>query len=75
MDEIRDKFYDLDEFIEELNSLSNQYKNKVNVDYIEQIDAIWSDACDELEELRQQVERIEKAENAELINEYYREAI
>lgn len=75
MDELREKFYDLENFIEELQDLTISYKNKIDSNYIEQIDETWNQATDELEELRQRVEEIERAENKELENEYYREAI
>ena len=75
MDELREKFYELENFIEELQDLTISYTNKIDSNYIEQIDETWNQATDELEELRQRVEEIERAENKELENEYYREAI
>lgn len=75
MDELRDKFYDLEEFIEELQEFTNNYKNKVDNNYIEQIEATWCEASDELEELRPRIEDMEQAENMELVNQFYKEAI
>lgn len=75
MDELREEFYDLEDFISELEYLSNHYKNKIDKDYIEQIDETWYQAKKELEELQPIVERIENGENQEQLKEYYREAI
>jgi exonuclease VII small subunit len=75
MDDFREQFYDLEDFISELELLSNHYKNKIDKNYIEQIDETWNQATDELKELRPIVERIENGENQEQLNEYYREAI
>lgn len=75
MDELRDKFYDLEDFIIELQDLCNTYKNKVDSNYIEQIEATWCEASDELEDLRPIIEKIENEENTELVNQYWREAM
>ena len=72
MDEIRDKYYDLVEFILELEQLTRAYKDKVDINYLEQIDAIWSEAIDEKNDLQEQVEAIEEAENKCLEYEYER---
>lgn len=75
MDELEKQFYDLEDFISELESLSNHFKNKLDKDYIEQIDETWYQAKKELEELQPIVERIENGENQEQLKEYYGEAI
>ena len=75
MDELREEFYNLEDFISELEDISNHYKNKIDKDYIDQIDETWYQAKKELEELQPIIERIENGEKQEQLNEYYREAI
>lgn len=75
MEELREKFYNLEEFISELEYISNQYKNKIDQYYIEQIDETCYQAKKDLEELEPIVERIENGEKQELLKEYYREAM
>lgn len=75
MDKIREEYYDLEDFIEELQGLARDYKGKVDNDYLEQIDALWCEALNHKDELEPIVQRIENEEDRELENEFYREAI
>ncbi len=72
MDEIRDKYYDLEDFINELEEIARHYKNKVDNNYIEQIEATYCEAIDEKEELKEIVKKIENEENKYLEFEYER---
>lgn len=69
-DDIQKQYYDLEEFIENLQDLSKEFKGKIENSYIEQIDEIWCEAQNEKESLEPLVEQIEKEDNEELIYEY-----
>lgn len=69
-DDIQKQYYDLEEFIENLQDLSKEFKGKIEKSYIEQIDEIWCEAQNEKESLEPLVEQIEKEDNEELIYEY-----
>lgn len=72
MDEIKDKYYDLEDFINDLEELTRHYKNKIDNNYIEQIEATYCEAIDEKEELEEIVKQIEEKENKCLEFEYER---
>lgn len=69
-DDIQKQYYDLEEFIENLQDLSNEFKGKIENSYIEQIDEIWCEAQNEKENLEPLVQQIENEDNEELIYEY-----
>ena len=69
-DDIQKQYYDLEEFIENLQDLSKEFKGKIENSYIEQIDEIWCEAQNEKESLEPLVEQIENEDNVELIYEY-----
>jgi flagellar biosynthesis chaperone FliJ len=69
-DDIQKQYYDLEEFIENLQDLSKEFKGKIENSYIEQIDEIWCEAQNEKESLEPLVEQIENEDNEELIYEY-----
>lgn len=69
-DDIQKQYYDLEEFIENLQDLSKEFRGKIENSYIEQIDEIWCEAQNEKESLEPLVEQIEKEDNEELIYEY-----
>lgn len=69
-DDIQKQYYDLEEFIENLQDLSKEFKGKIENSYIEQIDEIWCEAQNEKESLEPLVEQIEKEDNKELVYEY-----
>lgn len=69
-DEIQKQYYDLEEFIENLQDLSNEFKGKIENSYIEQIDEIWCEAQNEKESLEPLVEQIENEDSQELVYEY-----
>lgn len=69
-DDIQKQYYDLEEFIENLQDLSKEFKGKIENSYIEQIDEIWCEAQNEKESLEPLVEQIENEDNEGLIYEY-----
>lgn len=69
-DDIQEQYYDLEEFIENLQDLSKEFKGKIENSYIEQIDEIWCEAQNEKESLEPLVQQIENEDNEELIYEY-----
>lgn len=69
-DDIQKQYYDLEEFIENLQDLSKEFKGKIENSYIEQIDEIWCEAQNEKESLEPLVQQIENEDNEELIYEY-----
>lgn len=70
MDELRDRYDELENIVETLEDLSNDIK--YNKDIMEQIDAIRFDTEREMEELGRRLEKLEDAENRELEFEYVR---
>lgn len=71
-DEIKDKYYDLQEFIEDLEDLMEEYKDRVEEKYIEQIQDIWSNMVDDKNDLERIVNEIEEEEQKECEIEYLR---
>ena len=71
-DRIKDKYYDLQECIEDLEDLMEEYKNRIEDKYIEQIQDIWSSMLDEKNDLEKIVNEIEEAEQKEAEIEYLR---
>ena len=71
-DEIKDKYYDLQEFIEDIEDLMEEYKDRIEDKYIEQIQDIWSSMLDEKNDLEIIVNEIEEAEQKESEIEYLR---
>lgn len=71
-DEIKDKYYDLQEFIEDLEDLMEEYKDRVEEKYIEQIQDIWSNMVDDKNDLERIVNEIEEEEQKEAEIEYLR---
>ena len=65
-DEIRELYYDLEEFVREVQDISKHFKGKVIDDYIDRLDTIWCDADNERESLEKAVEEIEQAERNEM---------
>lgn len=70
MDDLRDRYDELENIVETLEDLSNDIK--YNKDIMEQIDAIRFDTEKEMEELGHRLEKLEDAENRELEFEYVR---
>ena len=71
-DEIKDKYYDLQEFVEDIEDLIEEYKDRIEEKYIEQIQDIWSSMLDEKNDLEKIVNEIEEAEQKEAEIEYLR---
>ena len=71
-DRIKDTYYDLQECIEELEDLMDEYKDRIEEKYIEQIQDIWSSMLDEKNDLEIIVNEIEKQEQKETEIEYLR---
>lgn len=71
-DRIKDTYYDLQECIEELEDLMEEYKNRIEDKYIEQIQDIWSSMLDEKNDLEIIVNEIEEQEQKESEIEYLR---
>lgn len=70
MDDLRDRYDELENIIETLEDLSNDIK--YNKDIMEQLDEIRFDTEKEMEELGHRLEKLEDAENKELEFEYVR---
>lgn len=70
MDDLRDRYDELENIVETLEDLSNDIK--YNKDIMEQIDAIRFDTEKEMEELGHILEKLEDAENKEIEFEYAR---
>lgn len=70
MDDLMDRYDELENIVETLEDLSNDIK--YNKDIMEQIDAIRFDTEKEMEELGRRLEKLEDAENRELEFEYVR---
>lgn len=71
-DEIKDKYYDLQEFIEDIEDLMEEYKDRIEEKYIEQIQDIWSNMVDDKNDLERIVNEIEEEEQKEAEIEYLR---
>ena len=71
-DEIKEKYYDLQEFIEDIEDLMEEYKDRIEDKYIEQIQDIWSSMIDEKNDLERIVNEIEEEEQKESEIEYLR---
>lgn len=71
-DEIKDKYYDLQEFVEDLEDLIQEYKDKIERNYIEEIEDIWSRVIDDRNDLQKIVDEIEEEEQKEDTLVYYR---
>lgn len=74
-DEIVETYYDLEEFIEELQSISRRFEKKIASSYIEQVDNIWCEAENERQMLEERVSEIENAEMREQNLEFERSRI
>ena len=61
-DEIREQYYDLEDFVRELQSISNQFEGKVFNCYIDRLNEIWCDADNERERLEETVREIEQGD-------------
>lgn len=70
MDDLRDRYDELENIVETLEDLSNDIK--YNKDIMEQLDEIRFDTEKEMEELGHILEKLEDAENKELEFEYVR---
>ena len=70
MDDLRDRYDELENIVETLEDLSNDIK--YNKDIMEQLDEIRFDTEKEMEELGRRLEKLEDAENRELEFEYVR---
>ena len=71
-DRIKDTYYDLQEFIEDIEDLMEEYKDRIEEKYIEQIQDIWSSMLDEKNDLEIIVNEIEEQEQKESEIEYLR---
>lgn len=71
-DEIKDKYYDLQEFVEDLEDLIQEYKDKIERNYIEEIEDIWSRVIDDRNDFQKIVDEIEEEEQKEDTLVYYR---
>lgn len=70
MDDLRDRYDELENIVETLEELSNDIE--YNKDIMEQLDVIRFDTEKEMEELGHRLEKLEDAENRELEFEYAR---
>ena len=72
IDELRDRYDELDNIISSIRILTKEIKDK---DYIEKLEIIEFEAQDELDEITPKIEQLEEEEEKELENEYNRERI
>ena len=72
IDELRDRYDELDNIISSIQILTKEIKDK---DYIERLKIIEFEAQDELDEITPRIEQLEEEEDKELENEYNRERI
>ena len=70
MDDLRDRYDELENIVETLEELSNDIKYNKNI--MEQLDEIRFDTEKEMEELGHRLEKLEDAENKEIEFEYAR---
>ena len=73
MDDLRDRYDELENIVETLEDLSNDIK--YNKDIMEQLDEIRFDTEKEMEELGRRLEKLEDAENRELEFEYVQPSV
>ena len=72
IDELRDRYDELDNIISSIQILTKEIKDK---DYIEKLEIIEFEAQDELDEITPRIEQLEEEEEKELEDEYNRERI
>lgn len=70
MDDLRDRYDELENIVETLEELSNDIKYNKNI--MEQLDEIRFDTEKKMEELGHRLEKLEDAENKEIEFEYAR---
>jgi hypothetical protein len=73
IDEVRDRYDELNTIIRELQYLSNDIKHYKDI--AEQLVSIWSDASKEKDNVEKELDELEAAEEEELKNGYRRSVI
>jgi hypothetical protein len=73
IDEVRDRYDELEMIVETLTDLSDDIK--IYKDIMEQLDEIKFNAMNEMENVGKELEKLEEAENRELEYEYERSRI
>lgn len=72
LEELRNKYDELDNIISSLNSLMDDLTDK---NYIEQLELIKYEAQNELDEIEPQIQKLEEEEEREINREYERSVI
>ena len=72
LEELRNKYDELDNLISSLNSLMDDLTDK---NYIEQLELIKFEAQNELDEIEPQIQKLEEEEEREMNREYERSVI
>lgn len=72
LEELRNKYDELDNIISSLNSLMDDLTDK---NYIEQLELIKFEAQNELDEIEPQIQKLEEEEEREMNREYERSVI
>ena len=72
LEELRNKYDELDNIISSLNSLMDDLTDK---NYIEQLELIKFEAQNELDEIEPQIQKLEEEEEREINREYERSKI
>ena len=72
LEELRNKYDELDNIISSLNSLMDDLTDK---NYIEQLEPIKYEAQNELDEIEPQIQKLEEEEEREMNREYERSVI
>ena len=72
LEELRNKYDELDNIISSLNSLMDDLTDK---NYIEQLELIKYEAQNELDEIEPQIQKLEEEEEREMNREYERSKI
>lgn len=72
LEELRNKYDELDNIISSLNSLMDDLTDK---NYIEQLELIKYEAQNELDEIEPQIQKLEEEEEREMNREYERSVI
>ena len=72
LEELRNKYDELDNIISSLNSLMDDLTDK---NYIEQLELIKYEAQNELDEIEPQIQKLEEEEEREINREYERSKI
>ena len=72
LEELRNKYDELDNIISSLNSLMDDLTDK---NYIEQLELIKFEAQNELDEIEPQIQKLEEEEEREMNREYERSKI